>query len=250
VRDQLSINTAAVAESERRQQQLLRRQLQAGLADLPAPKHEYTIIMPELPSESDASLDTHEVDAADVLAQQSAQRQSEEKARLMRRSQAIQRELPRPLIVNTGADAELRSHKDTVEGMVSVEMMALLKHDAAFHPLDGAPAPKKAPAPLHVFSDRQLNEARELVAQELKSSPPPSGAEAEALFAQLENQLAADSLYLPSLKQYGFASKAAKVRGLSFGTLCRVLSHRSVFVYVCARHRTMLCSLCSRSSAC
>lgn len=215
VRDQLSINANSngdfTEDSERRQRQLLKRQLQAGLAELPAPKHDYTIIMPELPADMDESTDAApEVDQADVLAAEDAQRRAEEQARLQRRSMAIQRELPRPLIVNSAADAVLRAQADTVEAMVSAEMMLLLKHDAIVHPPNGAPAIKKGAPNIQVFSDRQLKEARNLVAEQLKEDGDRTAETAE-LFARIEEAVAKDSLYLPTRKQYGFASQANKV---------------------------------------
>ena len=80
----------------------LREQLKTGLSLLPAPKNDYEIVVPEdetmETSQSDGSAveDQADVDAR-FLAEQKAKREKELKSR----SQVVQRDLPRPMDVNS-----------------------------------------------------------------------------------------------------------------------------------------------------
>jgi pre-mRNA-splicing factor CDC5/CEF1 len=128
---------------------------------------------------------------ADVLRRRRAQEAAEEEARLRRRSQVLQRDLPRPVQLSAPvprpslpvsiASASSSSDMDVAEeddeavrraelrsasALVAEEMVRLLASDAAQYPLPGAAPPRKA-APLEPLADQELQSARVLVHREL-----------------------------------------------------------------------------------
>lgn len=109
VRDKLSINpeeNMGVTETPalyKNYQKQVKSTLREGLATLPTPRNDYEIVVPEQEDSEPMETGTEPAieDQADVdarlLAEQEAQRQRE----LAKRSQVIQRNLPRPTEVNT-----------------------------------------------------------------------------------------------------------------------------------------------------
>ncbi|KJE89548.1 cell division cycle 5-like protein, variant [Capsaspora owczarzaki ATCC 30864] len=109
-RDSLRINdtmdTDDLAAYER-DQRAQRSQLLAGLAALPKPKNDFEIVLPELEGsvedvedEDRPSYVTGEEDREEIEARNFANQRAEELAAARRRSQAVQRHLPRPSQVN------------------------------------------------------------------------------------------------------------------------------------------------------
>ena len=92
--------------SQQRRQQKARSAALAGqLAGLPAPAHEYSIVMPEMPDEADGmegeeGEGAREEDALDRDEREGAEAAAALAAEVATRSSALQRELPRPLVVN------------------------------------------------------------------------------------------------------------------------------------------------------
>ena len=97
---------------------------------------------------------------------------------MARRSTAVQRELPRPLIVNREAlpppgDAALAE----AAKLLSKEMLHMLEADATAFPPKGAPEGVKKRKPVRPMEPEALSHAAELLAAEvgaiaLMSSPP------------------------------------------------------------------------------
>ena len=92
--------------SQQRRQQKARSAALAGqLASLPAPAHEYSIVMPEMPDEAhgmegEEGEGAREEDALDRDEREGAEVAAVLAAEVATRSSALQRELPRPLVVN------------------------------------------------------------------------------------------------------------------------------------------------------
>lgn len=100
-----------------------------------------------------------------------------EKARLQRRSQAVQRDLPRPFSVNAKALVSPPTHNQTddplaeAERLVNAELVRLLRHDTIKYPVHGSNvAPGAAAAGLEnledEFDDELMATARKLVTSE------------------------------------------------------------------------------------
>lgn len=119
-----------------------------GLGDLPAPKNEYQIMVPDLPEEEPVEGDDMEADMSDVLARQHAEEAAKQAALLRKRSKVLQRVLPRPppaaiemmrASLAYGEDGKaapapvtLIDHADL---LVRTELVALLEYDAAKYPM-------------------------------------------------------------------------------------------------------------------
>jgi pre-mRNA-splicing factor CDC5/CEF1 len=80
----------------------MKEQLRMGLSSLPAPKNDYEIVVPEDEMGMDSEhLDSEHVeDQSDLDARREADLERARQEELKRRSQAVQRDLPRPVDVN------------------------------------------------------------------------------------------------------------------------------------------------------
>ncbi|GJP39737.1 hypothetical protein CLOM_g24080 [Closterium sp. NIES-68] len=142
------------ARAERLRQAEVRESLRQGLGSLPAPKNEYSIVVPELPEDDakdgargdggEGEVDM-ELDMSEVHERRESVRRAAEEERLRKRSQVLQRELPRPAVAAVkrlvdavgkgggggGAGATLM---ERAEEMVRAELALLLQHDAVAYP--------------------------------------------------------------------------------------------------------------------
>lgn len=109
VRDKLNINTEeniGVTETPalyKNYQKQLKSTLREGLSTLPAPRNDYEIVVPEQDDSEPMETSTEPAveDQADVDARLLAEQEAQRKRELAKRSQVIQRSLPRPTEVNT-----------------------------------------------------------------------------------------------------------------------------------------------------
>ena len=161
LRDELGINDgdAGAALLERARAAALRRELREGLSALPAPRNEYQISVPELPG-ADEEEEAMEEDAADAVTRRKLEVAAAEEAALARRSQVLQRGLPRP----TGSPPSAAA-PGAAASALGAELAALLEHDAAVHPLRKDKRQPSAP-PLPEFDPAALAAAGALVAAE------------------------------------------------------------------------------------
>lgn len=152
IRDELHINEGMETpsenlKSEKLRQVELRRNLRAGLSDLPAPKNEYQIVVPELPQEEPEAIVDTEEDMSDVLARSRAEEAIKEAAILRKRSKVLQRSLPRPSLsaIETLKSSLLHGEggpppvtfMEQAEELIGKELLLLLESDAAKYPLEG-----------------------------------------------------------------------------------------------------------------
>jgi len=207
LRDNLGLNTddgtstmfGDTPRSEKLARQAAKRELRLGLSSLPAPKNEFDIVVDdeedakdELEAEEDlAELGlTGEEDMADRDARIAKLRAERLRKELARRSQAVQRGLPRPPAVDaahmrsffasnpigSGADASARAQR-----LVDEEMAKLIEDDSVVHPVPGSQHPGGAKSRLPVLSDDSIKAAKEEVRRELASTLDFPGASAETI---------------------------------------------------------------------
>lgn len=129
MRDELSINQEPEFEGSERMMRARekneRRDLAQKLSNLPEPQYAYEINMPAVEEEEgDEQLELEE-DAEERDKKLQAQADAEEQLRLKRRSQCIQRELPRPFTV-----AESPEETDMPDRLLQDEMRRMLQWDA------------------------------------------------------------------------------------------------------------------------
>ncbi|CAB4435626.1 unnamed protein product, partial [Rhizophagus irregularis] len=152
------------------------KQLRAGLSNLPAPKNDFEIVLPEIEMQEDKEDDMKgiEEDASERDKKIKAQLEEEEQARLLRRSQAIQRDLPRPIQINAKSFLEAYLSEDSpselfeIERLINTEMIQLLNHDAIMYPVHGSKiVGKDVDESFEEFSDDLMDKARQAIEEEL-----------------------------------------------------------------------------------
>lgn len=125
--------------------------------------------MPEEQEEANGEIELSEEDAAERDRRNQAIREANERADFQRRTQVLQRQLPRPSVVDVDRLVENASNDpDTPEGAIAKEMALLISNDAFKYPNPGTKVIGFS-RPLEVFDDDALNGARLEIALEMPS---------------------------------------------------------------------------------
>ena len=154
MRDGLRINTEegflAIGDTPREQrlrQSSAKRALKTGFMNLPKPENNFELLVPEDEEDELPDRPLAEEDAAERDARRKRQREEEERKALARRSQVVQRNLPRPASVDMarlmaaltvdddGSDAGAAAQ------LVHMEIVDLVHHDTIVHPIPGTVHP-------------------------------------------------------------------------------------------------------------
>ncbi|CAG8506804.1 4942_t:CDS:10 [Acaulospora colombiana] len=151
------------------------KQLRRGLLNLPTPKNDFEIVLPEVESQSEIgdAMEGIEEDASDRDRKLIAQELEEERARLNRRSQAVKRDLPRPAYVNKSTIEALMedlSEDLEVNKLINSEMVLLLQHDSFTHPVHGSKSTVEKPESFEEFPDELMDQARKAIEEELATT--------------------------------------------------------------------------------
>lgn len=142
-----------------------RKKIKVSLSQLPSPQNEYQIVMPSLPTVSEAQdQDKLIEDAADADARRERELQALRDKEFQSRSEALKRDCPRPRVVNLTFPTSVpkllstsQERNDTIELLIRKEMCALLLHDAVKFPVKNAKV--KAPSqPLEEFTEDDISE--------------------------------------------------------------------------------------------
>jgi pre-mRNA-splicing factor CDC5/CEF1 len=155
----------------------IRHQLKQRLAALPKPKEtEWDLELPEDQQES-MTAEEREEDAADRDRRNREIREARELLERKRRTQVMQRDLPRAAAVDYNALLRGASEvQDAAQALVAREAALLMVHDATRYPLPGAPSSKLVELPQ--IDDTALAEARLQVLLEMKDEPKPDEVQA------------------------------------------------------------------------
>jgi pre-mRNA-splicing factor CDC5/CEF1 len=155
----------------------LRHQLKQRLAALPKPKEtEWELELPEDQQEP-MTAEQREEDAAERDRREREIREAQEMLERKRRTQVMQRDLPRAIAVDYNELVRAASEvEDPAQALVAREAALLIAHDASRYPLAGAPPVK--PIPLPQVDDSALAEARLQVLLEMKDQLKPEEIEA------------------------------------------------------------------------
>lgn len=236
VRDKLHINAEEDASvlgtplEVKNYQRQVKSSLREGLAGLPAPRNDFEIVVPE----QEESEGTVEVEGGATVEDQSdidmrlvVELQKQRAAELRKRSQVIQRELPRPLDINTSilrpsADTQNLNEVQSAEEAVKAEMITMLHFDLLKNPTPNTPALKRTttvgPAnylhdhPYEEFTAEDLERARALLDIEMGVVKRGMGHGELALesYSQVWEECLEQVLYLPSQNRYTRANLASK----------------------------------------
>ncbi|CAG8693248.1 24778_t:CDS:10 [Gigaspora margarita] len=169
------------------------KQLRAGLLNLPAPKNDFEIVLPDVEGKEELKDDTEgiEEDASDRDKKLKALQEEEEMARLRRRSQAVQRDLPRPVNVNSTLETSLEDVLDSdseIQRLVDIEMVKLLRRDAIMHPVHGSKPENLDLESLEEFPDELIDQVKKEIDLELtKLTNEPSNEDFDEIWNQLNN---------------------------------------------------------------
>ena len=152
-------------------EQAMRSRLKSQFAALPKPKDlDFELELPEEQQETDGGVEMSEEDAADEDRRNQALREAAERADFKRRTQVMQRNLPRPSLVDT--DSLLKSSSelaDPAEALIARETALLIANDAFRYSPPSAKVHGSS-QPLDTFDDEELDRARLEIAQEFASS--------------------------------------------------------------------------------
>lgn len=239
VRDKLSINAEdgmSVTETPaafKNYQKQVKTSLRDGLASLPAPRNDYEIVVPDDQDDDTGETATDDQlieDQSDIDARRIEDEKVQRAARLARRSQVIQRELPRPIDINTTIlrpPGEMHNLTDLqkAEELIKQEMVTMLHYDSLNNPvppISGQP-PRKPSALQQIqtylehnrydeFWDDELQTARQMLADEMQyvKNGMAHGELALESYSQVWKECLAQVLYLPSQNRYTRANLASK----------------------------------------
>ena len=150
----------------------LRSQLRSGLASLPKPKDtDWEFEIPDEEKESAGTEGARQEDAAERDRRDRERRAAEEELELRRRTQVLQRGLPRPQVVDwTALLKKANSVTNAAEALIAKEAAALMANDASKYPLPGSLV-KGKPRAIDLIDDNALADARLLILSETKPRP-------------------------------------------------------------------------------
>lgn len=143
------------------------------MASLPKPKQtDWELELPDEQAETNGESELAEEDAAERDRRNQILREAAERADFKRRTQVVQRNLPRPSVIDVDTLLEHAANlKDPAESLVAKEVAFLIINDALKYPDSDAPQKVNGTSrPLEVFSDDELNKARLEIALEMSSS--------------------------------------------------------------------------------
>ncbi|KAL5533124.1 CEF1 [Sanghuangporus sanghuang] len=151
--------------------------LRSAFAKLPKPENNFELLVPEDEDEETTAAESVEEDAAERDARLKRQREEEERRALARRSQTVQKGLPRPANVDVDkllSNLSLASDEDpelgSARNLVHIEMARLLQHDAIAYPLPGTSLPGGTKSSYEPPEDDLVDQAKTLVRMELAAS--------------------------------------------------------------------------------
>jgi pre-mRNA-splicing factor CDC5/CEF1 len=182
MRDNLSINpedrSSFIGETPRElriRTDSAKHSLQASFKSLPTPENNFELLVPD-DEESDIEPGKvlSEEDAAERDARIRRRKEEEERATLARRSQVVQRGLPRPpnvdlerLIKDLSLVPTPESEQEAAQRLIDSELANLMLHDSLAHPVPGTAHPGGTPSTYEPPPDAYVALARAAVHHEL-----------------------------------------------------------------------------------
>ncbi|RWS30218.1 Myb transforming protein-like protein [Leptotrombidium deliense] len=241
LRDKLNINPeeSLAFENEKAAQlfqQEAKEQLKRALSELPVPKNEYEIVMSSDDTKSIAEAGSNNVieDQADVDERQEQEIAAKIEMERKKQTQAVQRNLPRPTVVNNGILRQQSSNDPSLtdiqkaEELIKQEMITLLHFDALKNPTQHqmVVAAMRAKAgstsnahinhlqknPHENFEEHELAAARDLLAKEIEVVKQAMGHGELSLdaYCTVWDECLSQVLYIPSQNRYSRANICSK----------------------------------------
>ncbi|VUC23120.1 unnamed protein product [Clonostachys rosea] len=150
----------------------LRKSVRSSLASLPKPKDsEWEFEIPDEETESKMDGSLLEEDAAERDRRNQERRAAEEALELRRRTQVMQKSLPRPLLVDLPTMlSKAEELSNPAEILIAQEAAKLMANDASKYPVPGSKLRGKHVS-VPIIDDESLANARLLILSETKSLP-------------------------------------------------------------------------------
>ena len=182
MRDNLSINpgdrsfAGETPREMRMRADSTKRSLQASFKSLPKPENNFELLVPDDEGEDDTEDGKvlSEEDAAERDARIRRAKEEEERAALARRSQVVQRGLPRPpnvdlerLLNDLSLVSPPEGEQEAVQRLVDLELAQLMKHDSLAHLIPGTAHPGGTPSTYEPPPDAYVAAAKAAVHREL-----------------------------------------------------------------------------------
>lgn len=236
VRDKLninpedSLNVSDTPAGYKHYQRQMKSSLRQGLSSLPTPKNDYEIVVPDDDQEDEtmesASLSVE--DQADIDAKRVAAENERLRKEMLLRSQVIQRDLPRPIEINSSVlrpANEMQGLNDLqkAEELIKQEMITMLHYDALNDPVTiggVTAAPQKKLQHANYIDSHRYDEvslvdkeiAANLLKQEMQAvkNGMAHGDLSIESYAQVWQECLSQVLYLPSQNRYTRANLASK----------------------------------------
>lgn len=206
-RDNLSLNrdgdmqlVGATPKDLKLREMAMKHRLKQGLASLPKPKDsEWELELPEEQQEDLGAEGLSEEDAAIRDRREREIREAQEMLDFQRRTQVLQRNLPRPSTIDIDAILKIASDiSDPIDGAIEREAALLVANDAFRYPPPGAKVIGAA-KPLETFDDEALANAKLMIALEVPKELVEQGSTSfKAAWADAHS-----SSLLPGLSAYG-----------------------------------------------
>lgn len=178
LRDNLAINVGGQDDTNAARI-TAQRTLKASFRNLPKPENNFELIVPEndIELEGAEGSNIREEDATERDARLEQLKQQEEQRLLARRSLVVQRDLPRPAIVDTVTllqrldinDGRHNAIDDHAWHLICTEMAHIVHHDSIAHPLPGTDKPGAVPSTYEFPSDYEVGKAKDAIHAELAS---------------------------------------------------------------------------------
>lgn len=256
LRDKLSINpedsfdTIAGVPASLISTKETRETLKMGLSSLPTPKNDFEIVVPETELESaeggvaEEEAESWVEDQGDLDNQTAEEHRRRREAELKRRSQAVQRDLPRPTEMNHSVLRPLNSDPpltelQRAEELIKREMIVMMHHDCIETPTlaqmgegpSASSSNKKKKVsedrsilneaghrayldkhPFQKISDEDIQCAKELLKAEMETVKEGMGHGELSLeaYSQVWEECLAQVLFLPTQNRYTRANLASK----------------------------------------
>lgn len=169
-------------------------------ASLPEPKEtDWELELPDEKPETNGDVELSKEDAAERDRRDQVFREAAEAADFSRRTQVLQRALPRPLLVDIDALMKTASEvSDPGEGAIAKEMALLIANDAFKYTISKGKV-QGVSRPLQSFDDEALSNARLQIAMETQSAAAEKDQESlDSAWSELHES----SSVLPGLASY------------------------------------------------
>jgi pre-mRNA-splicing factor CDC5/CEF1 len=182
MRDSLSINSedrSFAGETPREIRMRVdssKRSLQASFKSLARPENNFELLVPDDEGEEDAESGNvlSEEDAAERDARIRRRKEEEERGALARRSQVVQRGLPRPpnvdlerLLKDLSLVPAPEGEQEAAQRLIDLELAHLMRHDSLAHSIPGTAHPGGTPSTYEPPPDAYVAAAKAAVHREL-----------------------------------------------------------------------------------